>query len=77
MTLVEWSAIFGNFGELIGALLVGASLIYVAIQVRHNTDSSDEANMRAEAERIAGFSRSLWARLDSWRSSKRPKAETS
>jgi hypothetical protein len=55
IALVEWSEILGNFGEFIGALLVGASLVYLAVQVRHNTNSSDEANMRAEAERIAGF----------------------
>jgi hypothetical protein len=55
MSLLELSEILGNFGEFVGAILVGASLIYLAIQVRHNTVSTDEANMRAEVERIAGF----------------------
>jgi hypothetical protein len=55
MTMLELSELLGNFGEFFGAILVGASLFYLAVQVRNNTNSTDEANMRAEAERIAGF----------------------
>jgi hypothetical protein len=37
MTLVEWSAILGNFGEFAGAILLFVSLIYVGVQIRQNT----------------------------------------
>lgn len=57
MTLIEISQVLGNFGEFFGAILVGVSLFYLAVQVRHNANVTDEANMRAEVERIAGFSK--------------------
>jgi len=55
MTLMDTAELLGNFGEFFGAILVGASLFYLAIQIRHNANSTDEANMRAEVERIASF----------------------
>jgi len=57
MTLIEISQVMGNFGEFFGAILVGVSLFYLAVQVRHSANVTDEANMRAEVERIAGFSK--------------------
>lgn len=55
MTLIEIAELLGNFGEFFGAILVGVSLFYLALQIRHNAKSTDEANMRAEVERIASF----------------------
>ena len=55
MTLIEIAELLGNFGEFFGAILVGASLFYLAVQIRHNAKSTDEANMRAEVERISSF----------------------
>ncbi len=55
MTLLQTAELLGNFGEFIGAILVGASLFYLAVQIHYNTNSTDEANMRAEVERVASF----------------------
>lgn len=40
MSVLEISAVLGNFGEFIGALLLFISLIYVGIQIRQNTADS-------------------------------------
>ena len=53
--MIEIAELLGNFGEFFGAILVGASLFYLAVQIRHNAKSTDEANMRAEVERISSF----------------------
>jgi hypothetical protein len=37
MSFVELSAILGNWGEFIGSIAVVATLIYLAIQVRQNS----------------------------------------
>jgi hypothetical protein len=55
MTLIEIAELLGNFGEFFGAILVGASLCYLAVQIRHNAKSTEEANMRAEVERFSSF----------------------
>jgi hypothetical protein len=40
MSFVELSEILGNFGEIIGALLLFASLIYVGRQIKQNTEAT-------------------------------------
>ena len=40
MSVLEMSAVLGNFGKFIGALLLFISLIYVGIQIRQNTADS-------------------------------------
>ena len=57
MPFAELSQILGNFGEFVGAIAMVATLFYLAVQVRHSANVTDEANMRAEVERIAGFSK--------------------
>jgi hypothetical protein len=40
MTLMELSAILGNFGEFAGAILLFGSLVYVGIQIKQNTSAT-------------------------------------
>ena len=39
MSTLEFSQLLGNYGEFFGAILLFGTLIYLAIQVRHNTNS--------------------------------------
>jgi hypothetical protein len=54
MSLSELSQILGNFGELVGAIAVVGTLIFLAIQVRHSKEAT-EANTRSmdESRRLA------------------------
>lgn len=52
MTIQDWGAI----GELIGAIAVVASLVYLAIQIRQNTQ---QVSHTLEASRLAAFERNI------------------
>ncbi len=39
MTFTELSQLLGNLGEFIGAIAVVATLVYLAIQVRHSKEA--------------------------------------
>jgi hypothetical protein len=47
MTLLEMSQLLGNVGEFFGALLLLASLFYVAVQVRQNTQAMRASGQQA------------------------------
>ena len=49
MTFTELSQLLGNLGEFIGAIAVVATLVYLAIQVRHSKEAM-EANTRSLEE---------------------------
>lgn len=51
MSLMELSQVLGNFGEFFGAIAVGATLIYVAVQVRQ---AKEMAQGSAHATRAQG-----------------------
>ena len=44
--LMETAQLLGNFGKFIGAIAVVATLVYLAIQVKHS-EGALEANIRA------------------------------
>lgn len=56
MTIQDWGAI----GEIIGAIAVVASLIYLAIQIRQNTRQIADS---ADATRLAAFERNVEASI--------------
>ena len=56
MSIVEMSAVLGNFGEFIGAVAVVITLIYLAVQVRLNTGairSSNAATIQINLQSLA------------------------
>ena len=52
MTIQDWGAI----GEIVGALAVVASLIYLAMQVRHNTR---QMALNYESDKLSAFERNV------------------
>ena len=48
MTLMETAQLLGNFGEVVGAIAVVATLAYLAIQIR-------QSNVAAQTAAIQGF----------------------
>ena len=54
MTIQEWGAI----GELIGAVAVVASLVYLAVQIRQNTR---QLSLSMQATELAAFERNVAA----------------
>ena len=50
MTLMETAQLLGNFGEFFGAIAVVVTLIYIAYQLRQNTQSIERTEMRAGME---------------------------
>jgi hypothetical protein len=54
MTLMETAQLLGNFGEFVGAFAVVATLLFLAVQVKHSKESVD-ANTKAleESRRLA------------------------
>ncbi len=54
MTIQDWGAL----GEIIGAIAVVASLVYLAIQIRQNTNQIAQG---IETERLAAFERNVEA----------------
>ncbi len=55
MTLMETAQILGNFGEFFGAMAVVASLIYLAVQVKHGARSTKISATQSFAEVDNGF----------------------
>ncbi|MFC1777152.1 hypothetical protein ACFL3I_07405 [Pseudomonadota bacterium] len=51
MSIQEWAA----FAEIIGAVAVVASLIYLAVQIRQNTEAQRTENYARALERLAAF----------------------
>ena len=39
MSLLEWSGVVGNFAQVIGAIGVVVTLVYLSIQVKQNTEA--------------------------------------
>jgi hypothetical protein len=55
---MDWSIQdLGALGEFVGSIGVIATLIYLAIQIRQNTDSVRESNLRTQTDRSIGHSR--------------------
>ena len=50
MTITELSQILGNFGEFFGAIVVVATLVYLAIQVRQNTGATKAQIYQARSD---------------------------
>lgn len=48
--LVTWTAIFWNVGEFVGSIAVLATLVYLAVQVRHSRDMLEENRKIALAQ---------------------------
>ena len=64
MSITELSQVLGNFGEFVGAIAVVATLVYLAIQVRHSKDAM-EANTRSlEESRKLEMAHAYQARAD-------------
>ncbi len=57
MTLIEIVQLLGNVGEFLGAMAVMVTLFYLATQIRQNTDSVKESNLRNQTDRSIGHSR--------------------
>jgi hypothetical protein len=49
--LVNWDAV-GALGEVLGAIIVLATLFYLSRQIRHNADALDQANRYARASSV-------------------------
>ena len=45
MDVMSAAQLLGNLGEFIGAIAVFGTLIYLALQIRHNTKSVNSANI--------------------------------
>lgn len=65
MKLIEWTAVLGNVGELVGAVAVFATLFYLARQSSHSSAAQDRANQLAQSESV-NSSNALF--IDAWRS---------
>ncbi len=50
MTFIELSEVLGHLGEFIGAIAVLLTLIYLAIQVKHNNRLHQESNVLAQSQ---------------------------
>ena len=61
MSAMETAQFLGNIGELVGAIGVVVTLVYLAIQVRHSKQSTD-ANTRALEEAREKFTALLPAK---------------
>jgi hypothetical protein len=44
MSLVEWSGVLSNFAQVVGAIAVVATLVYLSAQVKQNTEAIQCAN---------------------------------
>ncbi|MEH6605634.1 MAG: hypothetical protein V7711_08635 [Pseudomonadales bacterium] len=55
MSVTEWASLLGNIGEFVGAIAVLATLIYLAIQVRQNTNTIAGATEMDIAREMAAF----------------------
>ena len=58
VTLLETAQLLGNFGEFFGAIAVVVTLVYLSIQVRHNT-LSNRLNAQARVLEMANTALSL------------------
>ncbi len=52
-----FAQLLGNYGEFIGSIGIVVSLIYLGVQIRQNTDSVRESNLRAATDRSIAHSR--------------------
>ena len=55
MSVNEWASLLGNIGEFVGAIAVLATLIYLTIQVRQNTNTIAGATEMEIAKEMAAF----------------------
>jgi hypothetical protein len=55
MTLTEFAPLLGDFSDFFGAIAVVITLIYLAIQIKHNTQSGQIAAAQSFAEVDNGF----------------------
>ena len=39
MSLVEWSGVLSNFAQVVGAIGVVATLVYLSMQIKQNTEA--------------------------------------
>ncbi len=65
MNVMDMAQLLGNFGEFIGAIAVVVSLIYIAIQVRRNTQqlANNEKTMLRTESSTAHEQWSNWRRM--------------
>jgi hypothetical protein len=61
---VNWDAV-GALGEVVGAIAVVASIVYLAMQVRENTRSSRSATRQAISDAIVAANM-IWAQSESF-----------
>jgi hypothetical protein len=59
MTLMEWAQVAGNLGEMVGAIAVVATLVFVGIQVRQSRIVMAENNSYARLESLDESRRSF------------------
>ncbi len=55
MNLMDMAQLLGNFGEFVGAIAVGATLIYLAVQIRQHSAEIRLNSHQASTERWAGL----------------------
>jgi hypothetical protein len=59
MTLMDTAQLLGNFGEFFGAIAVVATLGYLAVQIRQNSNQMQKRRFGAGLRRLASSSRLL------------------
>ena len=64
MDLMSTAQLLGNFGELVGAIAVVATLIYLAVQIRQNTTALKSSTWQAIQNAEHAFDQSLVANED-------------
>src|SRR5262245_8258333 len=57
MSFVETTEVLGNIGDLIGAVAVVLSLIYLAIQIRRNTEALQLSASESISRSVVDFNR--------------------
>ncbi len=55
MSTLEISQLLGNYGEFVGAIAIVVTLIYLAVQIRQNTASSQAASRDSMARLTYDF----------------------
>jgi hypothetical protein len=67
MDHLTFAQLLGNYGEFIGALAVVATLVYLAIQVRHTREATEANTQSLEANRQLALAQAYQARANATR----------
>jgi hypothetical protein len=54
-----FAQLLGNYGEFVGSIAVVATLIYLALQIRQNTDTTRRASIQMSVESSVGINSML------------------